>query len=141
MTNNVSVAGFVVRRQAPRLRAGVDAPLFGSVGVPLSYWVSATTGSNRGASFVRLCAPPTERLRQARATGTFLYRGARCRDYRHVARNRTVGFTVTVVPAGSGRLPATAVASARNVASPARASARIQVGGLACAALAQRLRC
>jgi hypothetical protein len=135
------VTGIVVRRPAPTLRAKVDAPSLGRVGVRLGYRVSVTVGSKRGASFVRLCAPADERLTQARAAGTFSYRGARCRDYRHVARGRTVGFSVSVVPAGSGRLPATAAATAVGLPSPARASVRIRISGSACASALRRAMC
>ena len=142
-TNNAAVSR--ARRPAPRCRhcgSASTAPRSGRVGVPLSYRVSATAGSERGASFVRLRAPPDERLTDARGgRRTFSYRGARCRDYQHVARGRTVGFAVTVVPAGSGRLPATAAATALNLPSPARASARIQVSGSACASALRRARC
>ena len=140
-TNNASVAGFVTLRRPPALAAGISAPATGRVGVRFTYRVMATGRGSAGASFVRLCAPPTTRVMQIRAPGTFRSRGAPCRDYRRIRPGQTVGFTVSGVPAASGRLPLSARANALDLARAARAVASVRVRAVACAATARRVYC
>ena len=136
-TNNADVAGVVTRRRPAAIAAGISAPATGRVGVRFNYRVSATGRGSQGASFVRLCAPPTETITEVQASGTFRYRGARCRDYRRVGRGTTVGFTLSGVPAANGRLPLSARANALDLARAERASTRVLVGGVACTARAR----
>ena len=140
-TNNADVAGVVTRRRPAAISAGISAPATGRVGLRFSYRVTATGRGSEGASFVRLCAPPTETITEVQAPGTFRYRGARCRDYRRVGRGTTVGFTLSGVPAANGRLPLSARANALDLARAARASARVLVGGAPCPARARRPLC
>ena len=68
-TNNADVAGVVAHRRPAAIAAGISAPATGRVGVRFSYRVTATGRGSQGASFVRLCAPPTETITEVQALG------------------------------------------------------------------------
>jgi choice-of-anchor A domain-containing protein len=134
-TNNTGLAPVTATEPDPHLRVAIAAPPRGRVGVPLDYVVSVTGTGADGARYVRLCAPPSDKLTGAHAFGTFAFHGARCRDIRRLGRGRTVSFTVTAVPAAGGRLTVRDVATAVGISSPARASDQVLVAGpVACGA-------
>jgi hypothetical protein len=133
--------GVVVAALSSCLRRSVSRDstrLTGRVGAQLSYQVSVSGGPPAGANTVRLCTQPPSSFVQVRAPGTFKYDGLYCRNYTRVRRGRSVAFTVYGFPSATGRLLASARATAADVARPSRATAPILVGSAAaCPAVAR----
>ena len=139
-TNNIDVEPLTVTPPT-NLRVAIKAPPFGRVGLRFAYRVSVTGTGRAGADQVRLCAPRPDDVTGVRAAGTFGYRGARCRNIPRLPAGRTVSFDVTAVPAASGSLRLTALATAVGRAGAARDRTRVQVAGDACAAAVARAAC
>jgi hypothetical protein len=134
-TNNIAVADLLSAAGKQSIHAGISAPPSGRVARPLSYRVTVTGGRPSGAESVRLCTRPPASLVQARAPGTFRFRGEYCRDYPNLGRGHTASFLVYGSPSRTGRLRATARATAVDVARASRAAAHITVGAaVACPA-------
>ena len=137
-TNNMAAAN--VRSYLPpsAIQAHISAPPSGRVGAQLSYVVSVSGGPPAGASTVRLCTQPPSSFVQVRAPGTFKYRGLYCRDYTRIGRDQSVAFTIYGFPSATGRLRASAHATAVDVAQPSRATVTILVASAAACPAAVR---
>jgi choice-of-anchor A domain-containing protein len=134
-TNNTASALVTATLRRASIRAGISAPGTGRVGAGLSYVVSVRSGGPGVANTVRLCTRPPGGFVQVSAPGTFRFRGLYCRNFGHVAAGRSVSFVVSGFPSRTGRLLASARATAVGVAHASRASAPIDVAGpVACPA-------
>jgi choice-of-anchor A domain-containing protein len=137
-TNNMATANVRSYLPTSAIQAHIGAPPTGRVGAQLSYQVSVSGGPPAGANTVRLCTQPPSSFVQVSAPGTFKYGGLYCRNYTRVRRGRSVAFTVYGFPSATGRLLASARATAADVARPSRATAPILVGSAAaCPAVAR----
>jgi hypothetical protein len=139
-TNNLGVAPLTVAAPA-NLRVRITAPPFGRVGARFPYEVSVTGTGRRGAEQVRLCAPRPDDVTGVRATATFGYNGARCRNIRRLPAGKTVSFSVTAVPARTGPLDLRARATTVARGGSARDRTTMQVLGGACPAVVARAAC
>jgi choice-of-anchor A domain-containing protein len=134
-TNNTGAAVVTATLHPTAIHAGISAPATGRVGAGLSYDVSVRAGGPAGARTVRLCTRPPSGLVEVRAPGTFRFRGLYCRNFELVGPGRSLSFRVFGSPSRSGRLLATARATAVGVPEPSRASAPIDVAApVACPA-------
>ncbi len=134
-TDNTAAARVTTTLRPASIRAGISAPATGRVGASLTYEASVRGGGPAGATTVRLCTRPPSGFVQVRAPGTFRFRGLYCQDFGRVGAGRSVSFRVSGFPSRTGRLLASARATAIGVARPSRASAPIDVAGpVACTA-------
>jgi hypothetical protein len=134
-TNNIAAANLRAYLPTSAIQAYISAPPTGRVGAQLSYRVSVSGGPPSGADTVRLCTQPPSSFVQVRAPGTFKHLGLYCRNYTRLGRGQSVAFTVFGFPSATGRLLASARATAGDVERPSRATATILVSSaIACPA-------
>jgi choice-of-anchor A domain-containing protein len=138
-TNNTAAAVVTATLRPAAIRAGISAPPTGRVGAGLSYEVSVRSGGPGVANSVRLCTRPPSGFVQVSAPGTFRFRALYCRNFGHVAAGRSVSFLVFGFPSRTGRLLATARATAVGVEHPSRVAATIDVASPAACPAASRV--
>jgi hypothetical protein len=139
-TNNTASATFTATSLRMSIHAGISSPPTGNVGAGLSYAVSARSGGPGSASTVRLCTRPPSGFVQISAPGTFRFQGVYCQNFGHVAAGRSVSFPVFGFPSRTGRLVASARATAVSVTRASRAFAPIEVAGPAACPAASQVR-
>ena len=127
--NNTSIAPVTAFAPTPKLGVAIGPEATVHIGQRVRYRVTATGRGTAGAETVRLCTKVPATLIAARAPGTVVFRGSRCRTAARLGAGRTLSFTVSALASARGHLSPAATATATDITRPVRAATRIHVLG------------